>query len=130
MLLLAAAVMVSGCSSSVTATDWALAAPPGDGEVTVVVKVGSSSCDSLESLEVAEDESSVQITASVRHTRRLGLGCTNDLNVETVAVPLDTPLGTRMLTGCALGADAYFNHGDGTRRASCSEVVEGYSYDS
>jgi hypothetical protein len=118
---------MSGCSSSVTATDWALAGPPGDGELTVVVQVGSSSCDSLESVEVAEDGSSVQITARVRHTRRLGLGCTDDLNLETVALELDAPLGTRMLTGCVLGADAYFNHGDGTQRASCDEVVEGYT---
>jgi hypothetical protein len=124
---------VASCSSWVEgAHDWALASVDGS-VLSVVVAVGSGSCDRFEALEVSETQTEVNITALVSEKEPGGLfttGCTADMGFEDIEVVLDRPVGDRALTGCApgdVGLQAYFADPDRGRTSdNCAEIVDGY----
>lgn len=133
-LVLLAGLIVVSCSSWVEgAHDWALTSVDGN-VLSVVVAVGSSSCDRFEGVEVSEDQSEVSISALVSEKQSGGLfttGCNSDMGFENIEIELNHPLGDRALTGCVpgdTGLHAYF--ADPTRgRTSddCAEIVDGYA---
>lgn len=72
-----------------------------------------------------ESETEVAISAFVTERRPVGLGCTDDLQIETVEVHLDAPLRERDLRGCDLAEDSYFTV-DNAPRDRCSDIVGGF----
>ncbi len=132
--MIPAALIVSSCGlfSAWTskAHDWALTALD-DNSLALVVAVGSSNCDRFEQVEVAETDTEVTITAVVSQKEArhgiFGAGCNADLNIETVEIVLEQPLGTKSLSGCApgdSGLEDYFGQIAGGRAGDdCAEVV-------
>jgi hypothetical protein len=114
--------------------DWALQDVVGN-TLTLVVEVGSSSCDHFKAVEVDETPTKVNITTLVTEREAgpgpLSAGCTSDLVLRHVDVVLVEPLGERGLVGCAPGGEAaqdYFGHIDGGRASTdCSEIVDAFS---
>lgn len=132
-----AAIVVSSCSlfvgSKEVAHDWAVTAV-GDNTLTLVVAVGSGTCDRFDHLDLTETSTEVTITAMVvEHesgTGVVGGGCTDDLELVHVDVALEEPLGDRTLSGCAPGSgglEDYFGTVDGGRSTDdCAEIVDGW----
>ena len=70
-------------------------------ELVIRVGVGSSSCNRLDRVETSESGTSVEVRAYVSQS---GDGdCTADYEVKETTVTLDSPLGSRRLTGCEPG---------------------------
>jgi hypothetical protein len=127
------AILVSSCSGwTEAANDWAVTSIDGS-TLSIVVAVGSGSCDRFQRVVVEETPEDVTITAVVetRSANLLGQGCDMDMNFEYVDLTLEEPLGERSLVGCGRrGADGlgdYFSGRDGGRQGrDCAEVVDGW----
>ena len=102
----------NGDDTSVGLTRWSLTAEVGGAEFDIVIEVGSSSCDSLDRVEVDEGAETVTIEAYVR-SRRADV-CTADMATEVESIALDAPLGDRELLGC----DGNLEPGSSTRDCS------------
>lgn len=124
VLIIAMALLATGCSASVQAHDWGLTEVEGT-RLTLIIVVGSSSCDRFREVTVAESDTTVEITALVTESRKFGMGCTADLTMSTADVELSEPLGERVLVGCQLGEAGYFRSEEGAPRESCSQIVAG-----
>lgn len=125
--LVAACLLVAACSVTSEPTDWALTAEDGT-ELTLVVLIGSSDCQSLGGVVAAETDDAVEITATV--DTRTGPFCgQDDLVIETVEVQLEAAIGERDLVGCKLGEDEYFSpaaEDPSSHRETCRELVDGW----
>lgn len=83
--------------------DWTLHGRSHDGRrLTIVVSIGSSSCNALHDVALTETADTIRIAAT-----RSGppaspepIACTSDATVEVVQVELAAPLGDRELIGC------------------------------
>lgn len=129
MGIVAIALLVACCGGwTEVEHDWAVTGIDGS-TLSIVVAVGSGSCNRFERVEVEETPEDVTITAVVgdKIVNPFGGGCTDDLNVESVDVTLAEPLGDRELLGCAPGADGMQNlFGDVRQGDDCAEVVDGW----
>ncbi len=130
--MLALALLVSSCSGwRETSHDWALTGIDGS-TLSLVVAVGSGSCNRFERVIVEETPQDVRLTAVVgdKIAGPFGGGCDADLNVEFVDAVLQESLGDRELLGCAPGPDGlgdYFGQIDGGRQGNdCAEVIDGW----
>lgn len=96
---LAVPLSLSSCSehTSTAATDWDLLAAGGR-RIEILVWVGSSSCESLKTVETDETSSSVTLTAIIELSG--DSDCTADLTTEVTTVDLESDLGNRDLRGC------------------------------
>jgi hypothetical protein len=122
-------LLASACSGwRETSHDWALTAIDGS-TLSIVVAVGSGSCNRFERVVVEETPEDVTLTAVVgdKIVNPFGGGCTDDLNVEFVDVSLEEPLGERRLLGCMPGADGMQNlFGEARQGNDCAEVIDGW----
>jgi hypothetical protein len=96
-LLLAVGVGCGGDSEVVT-SPWNLAEPASGRTLSLVVRVGSSSCNELRDVEVTESADSIRVDATV--SQGGGGDCTADDSVAETSVELERDLGDRSLTGC------------------------------
>ncbi len=127
--MLALALVVSSCSGWTDAShDWAVTRIEGS-TLSIVVAVGSGSCNRFERMVVEETPEDVTITAVVgdKIVNPFGGGCDADLNFEFVDVALEAPLGDRQLLGCAPGPEGLQNYFDDVRQGDhCAEVIDGW----
>ena len=92
-------LLAAGCSDAPVRAHWAqIEAEPRSALIKIRVSVGSTSCDSIESIRVTESAKTVTIRAFVRQKRH-GHDCTEDCGLEDRVVRLRRPLGDRQLTG-------------------------------
>jgi hypothetical protein len=126
--MLALALLVSSCSGwRETSHDSAVTGIDGS-TLSLVVAVGSGSCNRFERVIVEETPEDVTLTAVVgdKIVNPFGGGCTDDLNVEFVDATLEAPLGDRQLLGCAPGPEGLQNYFDDVRQGDdCAEIVPG-----
>lgn len=112
--LAATSVAACGLSGTEVAHDWALTGIDG-AALSVVVAVGSSSCDHLDIVAVEEAPDEVTATAVVIETGGRTFpwetgACTADLVLEPVTSTLGQPLGGRTLSGCHPGDEELQDH--------------------
>jgi hypothetical protein len=127
--MLALAILVSACSGwRETSHDWAVTGIDGS-TLSIVVAVGSGSCNRFERVVVEETAEDVTVTAVVgdKIVNPFGGGCTDDMNSEFVDVTLEAPLGDRQLLGCAPGAEGLQDYFDDARQGGdCAEIIDGW----
>jgi hypothetical protein len=100
LVVVGAALGVAACSDGGrSAAEWELVRANGRDLVLAVV-IGSSSCNSVGSIDVAEDETQVRIEVQVDTSSG---DCTADLASREITVTLDEGLGSRRLQGCRPG---------------------------
>ena len=105
--------------------DWVLTQVDG-ATLTLLVAVGSGTCDRFDRVDVTETGEEVSVVAVVvsgggPSSPRV---CTMDMQFSLVEVTLDQPLGIREATGCLLNREgSYFNDERGVDRTSCADVV-------
>lgn len=109
--------------------DWVLTEVDG-ATLTLLVAVGSGTCDRFDRVDVTETGEEVSVVAVVvsgggPSSPRV---CTMDMQFSLVEVTLEQPLGTREITGCLLNREgSYFNDDRGVDRTSCADVVDFWS---
>jgi hypothetical protein len=93
--------LIGGCGedSAVVTSPWNLAQAALGRTLSLVVRVGSSSCNEFRDIEVTESADSVRLDATVSHGAGIG-DCTADDSVAETSVELEDDLGDRRLTGC------------------------------
>lgn len=101
--------LLAALRQSITPTDWELAAEPSGTTVSIKVAIGSSSCWSLEPVEVSETHDVVTLGAFSRMIAQPGQACTEELRIVPVDVQLSEPLGDRRLEGCNGSSASYLS---------------------
>jgi hypothetical protein len=93
--------LLGGCGedSEVVTSPWNLAEPASGRTLSLIVRVGSSSCNEFQDVEVTESADSVRLDAMVSYGAGIG-DCTADDSVAETSVELDDDLGDRRPTGC------------------------------
>lgn len=105
--------------------DWVLTEVDG-ATLTLLVAVGSGTCDRFDRVDVTETGEEASIVAVVvsgggPSSPRV---CTADMGISLVEVTLEQPLGTREVTGCLHNREgSYFDDDRGIDRTSCADVV-------
>lgn len=117
LLAVVGALGTSGTEAGrVEPTSWWLTAPPSGRTVEMAVLVGAPGCEEFEDVLISESASRVRLQARVRATDQ-GRRCREELRYVEQRVTLDQPLGSRMLTGCAVRDDRLY-----PMPSSCSDV--------
>lgn len=95
------AVVLAGCAGegARNPTNWWLSAEPSGRNLELLVLAQPRSCSSFDDIEVQETDRLVRIHATVRATTQRP--CPPEPDYLWVPIRLDTPLGDRLLTGCA-----------------------------
>lgn len=96
LLVVALAIGIQSCSSTVKRTSWWLTALPAGTELQLAVQVGG--CDSFERFVVRESSQVVLVKAYVRMNVRSG--CPSIIEFQRKTLRLSAPIGTRALQGC------------------------------
>lgn len=93
--------LIGGCGedSEVVTSPRNLAEAASGRTLSLVVRVGSSSCNEFQDIEVTESADSVRLDATVSYGAGIG-DCTADDSVAATSVELEDDLGDRRLTGC------------------------------
>jgi hypothetical protein len=93
--------LIGGCGedSAVVTSPWNLAEAASGRTLSLVVRVGSRSCNEFGDIEVTESADSVRLDATVSYGAGIG-DCTADDSVAETSVELEDDLGDRRLTGC------------------------------
>lgn len=99
--------LLPATTGRVSPTNWWLTSEPAGRQLEVAVL--TDGCSEVEPLRVREHGDRVRVEATVRHPAgsrwptATGLGASCDPQPATLRLPvrLDTPLGERILTGCA-----------------------------
>lgn len=104
--------------------DWVLTEVDG-ATLTLLVAIGSGTCDRFDRVDVTETEEEVSVIAIVDSAAGPSSPmCTADMIISLVEVTLQQPLGSREVTGCLLNREgSYFDDDRGIDRASCADVV-------
>ncbi len=114
-------VLIAGCGSDSTQTDWVLREEPAGNTLHLSVAIGGS-CDSFDDLDVTESPELVKIQAYYQESG--SSSCTAELRWEEHEVELDRPLGERRLEGCDSPRPARDGASpEATRFRDCSSVV-------
>jgi hypothetical protein len=90
-----------GCGSDTdtVVSPWNLTEEPSGRQLSLLVRVGSGSCNEFDDVEVVESESTVSVDAKVDYYTGED-DCTADDSFVETTVELERPLGDRSLEGC------------------------------
>jgi len=96
---LACFVLIAGCGSDSSQTDWVLREEPAGNSLLIDVAIGNS-CNFFDRIDVHETQKRVEIESFSTFSLSGGDGCADLLKVEQDEIQLDEPLGDRKLEGC------------------------------
>lgn len=111
---------VSACgdpSVAVERVQWTVSEEAGGRQLSLLVFAGASTCVDYERVDVDEGAEVVGIRAYLRVDKHSP--CSEDVQVEDVAVELTEPLGDRDLVGCA-GPDTIWPEWDFGDASDCT----------